>query len=302
MTANVIPTWQVQQYSSRIDLLLQQMESRFGDKVSFNGGYVGKAASPVDQVGSIEMQSVTSRFAPMGRVDAPTDRRWLYPSDFDLPQLVDKFDQLRLLNDPKSVWAKNAANAMNRKRDTLILSSFFADAKTGEAGGTTTTFTAGNVVGVNIGGTDSYINIAKIRAGLLVLRQNEVDPAEPVYCGLAAQDQDALLNEIQAINKDYNLGAVVVKGVVQEVLGVKFVASELVTSLLSGTDDQSGSSCALPMWVPSGMHLGVWSEGNTTAVTQREDLQGRPYQIYSTMTAGATRIDEKKVVKIWSKR
>lgn len=301
MTANVIPTWQVQQYSNRIDLLLQQMDSRLGDKVSL-GSYQGKAASPVDQVGAIEMQAVTTRFAPMGRVDAPTDRRWIYPSDFDLPQLVDKFDQLKLINDPKSVWAKNAANAMNRKKDTLILSNMFADAKTGENGGTTTSFLSGQVVGVNTGGTDSKLNVPKIRAGLLILQQNEVDPTEQVWVAGAAQDHDALLNEIQVINKDYNLGAVIVNGRVQEVLGVKFVWTELVTTLLSGTDDQSGSSAALPMWVPSGMHYGNWAEGSTTAVTQREDLQGRPYQIYSTMTGGATRLDEKKVVKIWSQR
>jgi len=301
MTANVIPTFQVQSYASRIELLLQQEDSRFGDKVSTNS-YLGKAASVVDQVGAIEMQPVTSRFAPMGRVDASTDRRWIYPSDFELPQLVDKFDQLKLLNDPKSVWAKNAANAINRKKDTLILNSFFADAKTGESGGNTTQFTAGNVVGVNIGGTDSKLNVAKLRAGLLILRANEVDPNEPVWCAGAAQDHDALLNEIQIVSKDYNLAPVMESGVVKEILGIKFVWSELVTSLLSGTDDQSGSSAALPMWVPSGMHLGTWSEGTTTAVEQRLDLSGRPWQIYSSLTAGATRTDEKKVVKIWSQR
>lgn len=301
MTANVIPTWQIQQYSSNIQMLLQQKDSRFGSKVGL-GSYMGKAASVVDQIGSIEMQAVTSRFAPMGRVDASTDRRWIYPSDWDLPQLADKFDQLRTINDPKSIWATNAAHAINRKKDTLILNSFFADAKTGESGGTTTSFTAGNVIGVNTGGTDSKLNVAKLRAGLLILQQNEVDPEEQVYVAGAAQDHDALLNEIQIINKDYNLGAVIVKGKIQEVLGIQFVWSELVTSLLSGTDDQAGTSCALPMWVPSGMHFGTWAEGTTTAVTQREDLQGRPYQIYSTLTAGATRVDEKKVVKIWSQR
>lgn len=301
MTANVIPTHQVQMYASRIELLLQQQDSRFGDKVS-NGSYMGKAASVVDQVGAIDMLPVTTRFGPMGRVDASTDRRWVYPSDFDLPQLVDKFDELRLLNDPKSVWAKNAANAINRQRDKLILNAFFADAKTGENGGTTTSFTGGNVVGVNIGGTDSKLNIAKLRAGLLVLRANEVDPSETVWCAGAAQDHDALLNEIQIINKDYNLQPVMESGVVKSILGINFVWSELVTTLLSGTDDQSGSSCALPMWVPSGMHLGSWAEGTTTAVEQRTDLQGRPWQIYSSLTAGATRTDEKKVVKIWSQR
>ncbi len=96
-----IPTHFVQQYSTNIELLLQQKGSKLRNAVTV-GSYTGKAASPVDQIGAIETQAVSSRFAPMGRVDAPTDRRWVYPSDYDLPQLSDSFDTLRLLTDPSS--------------------------------------------------------------------------------------------------------------------------------------------------------------------------------------------------------
>ena len=76
-----IPTHYVQQYSTNIALLLQQQGSKLRDSVSV-GSYVGKQSSPVDQIGKVEMQTVTSRFAPMNRVDAPTDRRWVIPSLF----------------------------------------------------------------------------------------------------------------------------------------------------------------------------------------------------------------------------
>ena len=93
------PTHYVQQYSTNVNLLLQQKGSKLRGAVTM-GSYVGKQASPVDQIGSITAQRVTSRFAPMGRVDAPTDRRWVFPIDFDLPQLIDHFDKLRLITDP----------------------------------------------------------------------------------------------------------------------------------------------------------------------------------------------------------
>lgn len=99
-----LPTHYVQQYSTNIQLLLQTAGGKFRRAVT-TGSHVGKAASPVDQVGSVEMQPVTTRFGEMPRIDAPTDRRWVYPSDFDLPQLVDTFDKLRLITDPKSVYA-----------------------------------------------------------------------------------------------------------------------------------------------------------------------------------------------------
>ena len=113
-----LTTHYVQQYSTNIQLLLQQKGSKLRNAVT-TGSYVGKAASPVDQIGKVEMQSVTSRFAQMGRVDAPTDRRWVHPSDFDLPQLIDSFDRLRLLTDPQSSYVQNAVMAAGRQLDRL---------------------------------------------------------------------------------------------------------------------------------------------------------------------------------------
>ena len=136
MSAN-LPNHFIQSYSSNVQLLLQVNGGKFANAVS-RGNYVGKAASVVDQFGSVEMQPVTSRFAPMGRVDASTDRRWVYPLDFDLPQLIDSFDKLRMITDPESVYVQNAVKAAMRKYDSLILTAFQATAKTGETGSTST--------------------------------------------------------------------------------------------------------------------------------------------------------------------
>lgn len=118
-----IPTHYVQQYSTNISLLLQQRGSKLRGTV-LTGSHVGKAASPVDQIGKVEMQPVTTRFAQMGRVDAPTDRRWVYPSDFDLPQLIDTFDKLRTITDPSSAYVQNAVMAAGRQFDKLLCSAF----------------------------------------------------------------------------------------------------------------------------------------------------------------------------------
>jgi hypothetical protein len=48
------------------------------------------------------------------------------------------------------------------------------------------------------------------------------------------------------------------------------------------------------------MHFGMWNDV-TTDITQRKDLQGLPWQAYVYMTAGATRIEENKVVRIWAR-
>src|SRR5574343_2076272 len=111
-----LPNWYARQYSTNIQLKLQAMGSLLRPYVT-EGHYVGDQASPVDFMGSVEMQDVTQRFAPMGRVDAATDRRWVFPVDRDLPQLIDSFDKLRLLTAPTSMYVQNAANAVGREHD-----------------------------------------------------------------------------------------------------------------------------------------------------------------------------------------
>ncbi len=295
MTANVIPTFQVEQFSTNIQMLLQQKQSKFSEAVT-HGSYVGKQASPVDQVGAIEMVPVTTRFAPMGRVDASTARRWVYPSDFELPQLVDSFDQLRLIVDPESTLVQTAVAAANRQKDRLIYNAIFGTAQTGEQGATNTAFSTTNVVPVNTGGTSSNLNVAKLIYGQKLLMAAQVDlDAEPLYCAITSVEHASLLNEIQVINKDYNQAAVMESGRIKSFLGINFIHYEYA---LTGTDDQSGTSKQIPLWVKSGMHLGVWGDVQSS-VSIRRDLSSEPWQVYTKMTAGATRIEELRLVNIW---
>lgn len=291
-----LPTHFVQQYSTNIALLLQQKGSKLRNAVT-SGSYTGKAASPVDQIGSIEMQSVTTRFAPMGRVDAPTDRRWVYPSDFDLPQLIDSFDKLRMITDPNSAYVQNAVMAAGRQMDKLICAAFTGTAKTGEAGGTNTSFTSGNEVDVATGGANSKLNVSKLREVKRLMMANHVDfDMEQAYVGITAADHDAMLGDIQTTSKDFNDTPVLVKGKIAGFMGFEFIHCELIETVLAGTNEVT-----LPVWVKSGMHLGVWNDiENSVAI--REDLQGRPWQLYTKMTAGATRLEENKVYAIESYR
>lgn len=292
-----LPTHYVQQYSTNIQLLLQTAGGKFRRTVT-TGNYVGKAASPVDQIGAVEMQAVTTRFGDMPRVDAPTDRRWVYPSDFDLPQLIDSFDKLRLITDPKSAYVTNAVKAADRQFDKLIINAFTGTAKTGETGSTSTIFTAANEVDVATGGANSKLNVAKLKAVRELMEANDVDfEMEEVYCGLTAADHASLLNEIQVISSDFNADAPVLqKGRVVEFLGFKFIQSELIESELAGTNEVT-----IPVWCKSGMHLGIWNEIQND-VDQRKDLRGIPWQLYTIMTAGATRLEEDKVYAIESYR
>lgn len=291
-----IPTHYVQQYSTNIQLLLQQKGSKLRNAVTM-GSHVGKQASPVDQFGAVEMQPVSGRFNAMPRVDAATDRRWVFPSDFDLPQLIDEFDKLRLITDPSSAYVANAVMAAGRQFDKLICEAFTGTAKTGETGSTSTSFTAANEVDVAVGGANSKLNVAKIKAVKELMMANFVDfDMEEVFIGITAADHTSLLNEIQVISTDFNSRPVLVDGKVQQFLGFNFIHCEQIETSLAGTNEVT-----LPVWVKSGMYLGLWNDINNS-ISRRNDLQGEPWQLYTKMTAGATRLEEDKVYAIESYR
>jgi len=296
-----IPVHFVQQYSSNIALLLQQRGSKLRDTVTV-GSHIGKAASPINQIGAIAANRVTTRFGQMPRVDAPMDSRWVYPVDYDLPQLIDSFDKLRLLADPSSDYVVNANYAMGRAMDDEIVAAYFGTSQTGATGATATAFgtalttAGGQNVSVGIGGTASNLNVAKLREAKRRLMANEVDlDSEAVTAVITATEHDALLNEAQVVSTDFNSKPVLVDGRVMQFLGINFKHCERLTT---GTDDAAGTSRAIPVYTKTGMYLGIWNDIETSVDT-RPDLQGTPWQAYCKGTFGATRIEEKRVVRVW---
>lgn len=291
MSINV-PTWYVNQYSTNLEILLQQKGSRLVDSV-MHGNYVGEQGSPVDQIAAVEATRVTDRFAPMARIDAATDRRWVFPSDFDLPQLIDSFDKLRLITDPNSVYTTNAVFAMGRAKDDVIIDAYFEDAKTGKAGGTTTTFASeGQNVAVAFGSAGNVgLTVAKLLEAERLLMAAQVDlDTDPIFCIITSNQHDDLLHEIQIINKDFNNTAVLVKGRISSWGVFNFKNTERL--------NVDGSSFRrVPVYAKSGMHLGMWNDIKTS-VSKRNDLRGEPWQVYAFGSFGATRVEGLKMVEV----
>lgn len=287
----------VQQYNANIQLLLQQRGSRLRSAV-MTGTHVGSQAAPVDQVSPITANKVNQRFAPITRTDAGMTRRWAFPVDYDSAQLVDSFDKLRIVNDPTGHLVMNATYALGRAMDAEILASFFGSAATGVNGGSTVALPSAQIVSVAQGSASaSGMSVAKLREAKRILMANEVDlEFDPLFCAITSKEHDALLAEVQVIDADYNGGKPVLEeGKITRFLGINFIHTELVQS---GVDDAAGTSNLIPIWAKSGMHLGLWNDIETK-ISQRDDLQGLPWQAYAKATVGATRLDEKRVVKVY---
>jgi len=295
-----VPNHYGQQFASTVQLLLQQKGSVLMPGVTVGGGHKGEQASPVDQYAPIVADTVAQRYGPMPNTEPNNDRRWIVPIDKHVNQLLDSFDMLRLLVDPKSRYVENARNAVGRSIDEEILAKIFGTNQTGKSGTVATAFGTGQSVSVQQGAASPVnLTIAKLKHGKRLLRANNVNfGEEQIYCAVNAANHDSLMAEFEYISGDFNGGkSPLANDTLESYLGVSFIHTELLTT---GTDDQSGTSTQTPLWCKSGVYLGMWDEMKTE-ISQRNDLTSIPWQAYLKATFGASRLEENKVVRIWNR-
>lgn len=295
-----IPVHFVQSYSTNVELLLQAKGGKLADCVTI-GTHVGESASPVDQVGAVKAQRRTERHGDTPLISTPGDRRWVEPIDWEWADLIDQQDRLRLLIDPQSAYTLNGVMALRRAQDDVVLGAFYGSAKTGKNGGTSTVFPTGtNVIGPTVGSTgNTGLNTAKLRAARKKFQSFHIDfDTEELYVLLTAEEHDDLLAETQVINMDYNDRPILRDGKIDMFLGFRVKHMEFRDTAFYDNGDNMGSGTInyVPAWVKSGVHLGIWNDV-VTRVSERAD-KSYATQVYVKGTYGATRKEEKKVMRI----
>lgn len=295
-----IPVNQFQiEFSDRVELLLQERGSKLRPFVTVESKSGAKQASPVNQIGKIQGSTPAGRFQPLNRIDAPTDRRWVFPADRELAQLLDKFDMLRYSQDFKGPFAENAALDVGRWMDDLVITAAIGDAKTGELGGSTETFDTANRVAVDHNSSGNVgLTIDKLRETRKILRRNHVnlDIEAPVMV-IGVEQENDLLSATEYTSTDYGK-PVLDNGRLKSFLGFNFVGIE------RAAEDGEGGLPLLTAnqrrcfaFVKSGVNLTVWQD-LMTRVDERKDLSSIPWQIYTCATAGSTRLEQGKVVDV----
>lgn len=289
-----VTTHFVQQYTTNVQLLSQQKMSRLRASVTTDT-YVGKQGVPVDQFAPTVANRRTTRYPSLTPADTQTDRRWVFPADYDWNDLIDQIDKLRMLIDPQSSYVQNGMAAMSRAMDDEIIAAYFGIAKTGVDGATSTAFPASQQINAAEGSSAATgMNVEKLKAGIQLLLGNEAwDPSsgERISCVISAKQNRNLMDEIQVINSDYNGDKLVANQGYCATWGpIDFIHSERLP--VNGS-----AQTRVPFYVKTGMHLGMWQDLQAD-VSQRKDLAGLPYQVYLYGTFGGTRLEEKKVVEI----
>lgn len=292
MSENLFKLWTTQ-FSTNLEMLLQQMGSKLRGKTR-EGFHTGKQASPINQVGAIQLKAPAGRFAPKNRTDADFVRRWVFPQDGEIDQLIDSFDELKTIVDPKSVYVTNAGNAVGRGWDDAIIAAFFGTAQTGQdAGGLSAeTFSTANFRISDTFGSSatSGLTVAKLIEAKRILRHYhndlEIDQATIV---IGSKQESDLLNQVEVVSTEFNEKPVLVDGSITRFMGFNIVMSERLTV--------TSNLRQVPVFVKSGMYLGIWKD-MTNRVSIRNDLSGEPYDLYTSTSYGATRLQPGKVLQI----
>jgi len=281
-----ITTAFVEQYKGNVEHLVQQKGSRLREAVSVET-VVGKNAF-FEQIGSTAAQQRTSRHADTPRMDTPHSRRRVSLTDYDWADLIDDEDAVRLLISPQSPYASAAAWAMGRAMDEAIVAAADGSAFTGVAGGTTTSYTAGNTVDVQVGvspAADTGLNVGKLRAAKQVLDANEAEDGDR-YCVINAKQLQNLLGETETTSSDFAVVKALVSGEIDSFLGFKFIRTELI-----GTD--SNSDHKVLFWQKAGMKLAIGAEPSIK-ISERAD-KNHATQVFASMAIGSTRMQEELV-------
>lgn len=282
-----ITTAFVEQYSSNVSMLAQQMGSRLRAAVDVES-VVGKNAF-FDQIGVTAAVQRTSRHADTPQIDTPHSRRRVSLSDYEWADLIDEQDKVRTLIDPTSNYAKAAAAALGRSMDDVIISALGGTAATGVAGATSTALPSGSKFATS--NQSDGLTIAKLIASKKFFDLGDVDPSIPRYIVCGATQIADLLNTTQVTSSDFNTVKALAAGEVDTFMGFKFIMSNRLSFDATNTDDRlvfAFSQDAIKLAIGKDI---------TSKIDVRAD-KSYATQVYTCMTLGAVRMQETKVFQI----
>tara|TARA_R100000541_G_scaffold9610_4_gene17363 strand:+ start:1240 stop:2112 length:873 start_codon:yes stop_codon:yes gene_type:complete len=282
-----ITTAFVEQYSSNVSMLAQQMGSRLRAAVDVEN-IVGKNGF-FDQVGVTAAVQRTSRHADTPQIDTPHSRRRLSLSSYEWADLIDDQDKVRMLIDPTSSYAKAAAAAMGRAMDDVIISALQGSAQAGVAGATAVALPSGSKFATS--DQSDGLTIAKLIAAKKFFDLNDVDPSIPKYIVAGATQMSDLLGTTQVTSSDFNTVKALVQGDIDTFMGFKFILSNRLNFDATNTDDRLAFAFS-----QDALKLGIGKD-ITAKIDVRAD-KSYATQVYTCMDIGAVRMEENKVFQI----
>lgn len=199
--------------------------------------------------------------------------------DYIAAEYSDIFNQAKVNFQDRAELVQVVSGAIGRRMDQVVIDALVA------ASGTST-------VSNDIGGTDTNLNVAKLRAAKKAMDAKNV-PAEGRSMVIHANSLDSLLAETEVTSSDYNSVKALVTGDVDTFLGFKFITlgdRDEGGLAIDGSNDR-----IVYAFHRDSMGLGI-GMGQTSRVDYIPEKTS--YLVASMFSAGSVAIDAEGIVKI----
>jgi hypothetical protein len=199
-------------------------------------------------------------------------------SDYIAAEYSDIFMQAKVNFDERRELVKVVSNAIGRRQDQLILDALTASSATS--------------VSNDIGGTDTNMNVAKLRSAAQTLNANNV-PMDGRHIIIHASSLASLLSETAVTSSDFNTVKALVQGEINTFLGFTFhvLGDRQEGGLIK--DGSNDRTCFAFHKDAVGLAEGIAPKTEINYVAEKTS-----FLIASMFSAGAVAIDDEGIVKI----
>lgn len=200
-------------------------------------------------------------------------------SDYNAAEYSDIFNQAKVNFDERQELVQVVSNAIGRRQDQLILDALNASS---------TSLTVSN----DIGGTDTNMNVAKLREAKKLLDTNNVPPTDR-HMIIHANSLASLLSETSVTSADFNTVRALVAGEINTFLGFTFHV--LGDRSEGGLPIDGSSDRTLYAFHKDAVGYG---EGIAARTEINYVAEKTSFLVNSVFSAGSIAIDDEGIVKL----
>lgn len=290
-----IPNAHVEQFSRKVLDVAQQQGSKLR-RTLMEEPVIGKSGN-FERIGKVEMQERTGRHVDTPLISTPHSRRRLDIKDWEIADLVDEADRLKVIINPQSDYARVFGFAAGRKIDSEILSKLNGISIDGD--GATVAFDAANSPSLDLGTTATAVDLQLIIDARTKMLENDVDEGEPLHIAIDGSALRQLLGQAgTSTNKpiigssDFATIRAIQNGEIKVFLGFTWhVVSPSVMPKGAAANDRF-----MMFWSEMGGKLGMQQEPKIR-ISERAD-KSYSTQVYISTNFGVVRMDEPRVGRI----
>lgn len=199
--------------------------------------------------------------------------------DYIAAEYSDIFNQQKVNFNERQELVQVVAGAIARRQDQVVLDALAAASSP-------------STVSNDIGGTDSNMNVAKMRAAKKALDAKNV-PAEGRFLVMHANSLDSLLGETEVTSSDYNTVKALVQGDINTFLGFSIITLGDRDEGGLPIDGSNDRTCYAFHKDAVGLGVGMGQTSRVDYIAEKTS-----FLVASMFSAGAIAIDDEGIVKI----